>query len=61
MMSTRRAISARLRNQKYAQGSPIADARIETMYRMGRTTFVQRATGGRSASVRKIIALAIAM
>ena len=33
-----------LRNQKYTHDSPITDATIETMYRIGSTTLAQRPT-----------------
>jgi hypothetical protein len=33
-----------LRNQQYADVSPIAEARMEMTYRLGRTMLVQRVT-----------------
>jgi RNA polymerase sigma-70 factor (ECF subfamily) len=61
MISSRSALSAALKNRKYADVSPIAETTIETMYRIGNAMLVKRLTLGLRTSERKTITLAIAM
>jgi hypothetical protein len=61
MISSKEALSMMLKKKKYAQSSPITEATMETMYRIGNTMLAQRAIFGLRTSERNTITLAIAM